>query len=1217
MKNMISKINAFKLIFFIFIFIFLFSIFGINKALASEPRFKLIDAVIVEKSANVDATIDNFDNNELNTNITFHNLDEFVKFKLTIKNTSDKDYKVKLISDDNSNNYITYTYDDYDNQTIQKDSTLDIVLTATYKNELLDINYREQENRFNLSFEFIDEEGNVVTEDIIVNPKTHDNINLYIASAIISFIVLISLFIKNKKTKYLLLVLVLIPVSIFAISPSIVVTITNELDLFDKVVVTYTDEDGQEIIEVIKYGEKMEKPEDPLKDGYNFIGWFIGDNEFNFDSDIITDKELTPKYELIEYDIVYDLDGGSVSSSNPLKYTIETDTFTLNNPTKDGSTFDGWTGTGIDTKSNNVTIEKGSFENRSYKAHWIIDKYIITYHSNGGGEFDNSYKDYDEQLGSLPNPTKDGYSFDGWYTEEGLVNKVSSTTKVTDNMNLYAKWTANKYTINFDGNESTSGSTDSVECTYDESCTLTLNGYKKMGYSFDGWAETIDGEVVFEDNSSVTNIVKSGTKVLYAKWSENPYICKKAVVLHTQECNKEKNEGCVLSGYTLDGNKHTTTITYGNVALDELSPGNAFNCDVNGDGVYDDDIERFYYLRTLNNKAVLIYNSSFSHDDEGNRVVDNSFIDLYSEASNNLPRSQEWPNIPLIEDSIVSRLPYEDDLLAACSNPSDLTDCNYILENTIYYTDDKTKGRSVRWLNANGTPKRYRGDTNDILPSKANTEKSGFRPVIEIPLAKMDDSIAVRFNTNGGEINVHGLIIKDGNSIGSLPTPVRNGYLFDGWFTSLSDNNAINENYVVNNNTELFAKWTGSIDGATLENNFLSVKIGNTVQINITKSLENNEEYIYTSNNEEVALVDSNGLITGVNEGITTITIKGAKSNSTKTVTINVNNGITYYIVSFVTNGGDPVDSIPVKENTAIGELPIANKNNNTLVGWYLDSSFTTKVTSDYIVSKDTPLYAKWRSNDVVAEVNGSYYTTLKSAFAAVKTKNTKYEILIWKDFEESNTLSINSDYIVELNMQGHTYNYTGTSNVFKSNGNFTIIGGTIKTSAGSGMIDISSTGVLTINSGNFIASGSRQVIYNNGGVVTINNNSYLTSSADERATVHNLKNGTIYINGGTIISTGNSVNTNYETPNAIRNESGTVYIGESGNGISTTNPIIQGNKNGVYGNNIYFYDGIIKGKEAAFSDVPNSSFLEANTTIQNGTEVIDNVTYQTAILIN
>ena len=83
---------------------------------------------------------------------------------------------------------------------------------------------------------------------------------------------------------------------------------------------------------------------------------------------VTVEADITP----ISYTITYELDGGILPEnvSNPASYTIETETFTLNNPTKNGSTFAGWTGTGLSGATMSVEIAQGSTGARTYTATW-------------------------------------------------------------------------------------------------------------------------------------------------------------------------------------------------------------------------------------------------------------------------------------------------------------------------------------------------------------------------------------------------------------------------------------------------------------------------------------------------------------------------------------------------------------------------------------------------------------------------------------------------------------------------------------------------------------------------------------------------------------------------------------------------------------------------------------------------------------------------------
>jgi len=96
---------------------------------------------------------------------------------------------------------------------------------------------------------------------------------------------------------------------------------------------------------------------------------FVSDNP-NYTTTVIDGKGYLVKGPL-SYTITYDLDGGVLPNgkTNPAIYT-ENDTITLHNPEKAGYTFEGWTGTGLQGPTVTVTIEKGSWGNRSYVATW-------------------------------------------------------------------------------------------------------------------------------------------------------------------------------------------------------------------------------------------------------------------------------------------------------------------------------------------------------------------------------------------------------------------------------------------------------------------------------------------------------------------------------------------------------------------------------------------------------------------------------------------------------------------------------------------------------------------------------------------------------------------------------------------------------------------------------------------------------------------------------
>jgi len=96
---------------------------------------------------------------------------------------------------------------------------------------------------------------------------------------------------------------------------------------------------------------------------------FVSDNP-NYTTTVIDGKGYLVKGPL-SFTIAYDLDGGKLpdGKTNRTTYT-ENDAFTLHNPEKEGFTFEGWTGTGLSAATKEVTIPKGSYGDRTYKATW-------------------------------------------------------------------------------------------------------------------------------------------------------------------------------------------------------------------------------------------------------------------------------------------------------------------------------------------------------------------------------------------------------------------------------------------------------------------------------------------------------------------------------------------------------------------------------------------------------------------------------------------------------------------------------------------------------------------------------------------------------------------------------------------------------------------------------------------------------------------------------
>ncbi len=242
-------------------------------------------------------------------------------------------------------------------------------------------------------------------------------------------------------------------------------------------------------------------------------------------------------------------------------------------------------------------------------------------------------------------------------------------------------------------------------------------------------------------------------------------ICKRATTLHTEVCNQTSG-GCIDSGYSTG-----STITYGSKGTTgKLTSGDAFDCDVNGDGVYDSSTERFYYVSGKDGDdsskfAALIYYSNVSDG-----VINSTKTYAYNTVSSDhlylgpktaieqLPTTTQWKNVRLsttirnITDrqgivrvsnfsysGYAARLITTQEINKGCGisigsyTHGELDTCKYLMENTKYSISSKVYGA---WLETPTTTAlgylTYASDRNIGYNMVTKTSLCGVRPVIEV-----------------------------------------------------------------------------------------------------------------------------------------------------------------------------------------------------------------------------------------------------------------------------------------------------------------------------------------------------------------------------------------------------------------------------------------------------------------------------------------------------
>lgn len=261
-------------------------------------------------------------------------------------------------------------------------------------------------------------------------------------------------------------------------------------------------------------GAKISEPEDPEKEHYTFVGWFV-DAELTdeFDFSIPTESlTLYAKFDLIKYKITYVLNGGTNPKEQVQEYTVE-NRVSLLDPSKVGYTFVGWFTDAKFTSAVVTEIKPGTNGELTFYANYSINKYTINFNSNGGTDVEAIAQNYATAVIAPPTPAKNGYSFAGWYSDSTLKNAYTFNTIPAENITLYAKWNLETYKITYNLAGGTNNSQNPAAFTIN-SADITLKDPIKDGYNFAGW-HTDSGY-----NNAITKIAKGsyGNKELFAKW---------------------------------------------------------------------------------------------------------------------------------------------------------------------------------------------------------------------------------------------------------------------------------------------------------------------------------------------------------------------------------------------------------------------------------------------------------------------------------------------------------------------------------------------------------------------------------------------------------------------------------------------------------------------------------------------------------------------------
>lgn len=249
------------------------------------------------------------------------------------------------------------------------------------------------------------------------------------------------------------------------------------------------------------------------KAAYNFAGWYNGATKVSSNASytfaVTVNISLTAKFTIKTFTTTTANSTGGTASVNKSSVEYGGSAIWTATPST-GYNFSKW--------SNNTTANPLTVSNITANTHitpvFVLKSYTVTWNPNGGTvDPTSTTKTHGSTLGTLPTPTRTGYTFKGWSTSaSGSVN-VSTSTKVTGNVTYYAVWQINSYTLTVTAG---AGGTVSGSGTYNYGATATLKATPSAGYHFVKWS---DGNT----NASRT-VTVTGNATYTATFEQDPYL---------------------------------------------------------------------------------------------------------------------------------------------------------------------------------------------------------------------------------------------------------------------------------------------------------------------------------------------------------------------------------------------------------------------------------------------------------------------------------------------------------------------------------------------------------------------------------------------------------------------------------------------------------------------------------------------------------------------
>ncbi len=514
---------------------------------AKSSSLDVTSVTILEKSSTITASEPTISDNEIQGgSLSFNEPEDYVIYELSLKNNTAEQFKITSITDNNTNNYLVFTYN-YDNDFLAPGDETTATIKIAYAEELINQNLSLDNLVIKINIE--NENGDTDEISFIPNANTpntglftknsnisaENNITIIALVAFLAFltggIVLIVIKRKTKGAKVgailLILAFAMVPFAVTAKEKYEISFEFSSIEVqgeFETYSITINPNDGSApILRDITYGEPIGELPTPEKTGYDFDKWVDNNgNEVTADTIITGEINIQARYVAKNYSITYNLDNGTLpdGESNPENYTIESNDITLINPSKPGYTFTGWTGSNGDTPEVTVVVSNGSTENKSFVANYTANTntpYTVIHKKQKldlSGYDIAETEDLTGTTGATIEPAVRTYT--------GFISPSPQSTTINGEgtTEIVYEYSRESYTVTFNTNGG--GNIEQQTIVY-EGKVSKPNDPVRAGYVFDNWYTDDTYETVFDFNNTVVvgnitiyaDYVAEGTMVIF------------------------------------------------------------------------------------------------------------------------------------------------------------------------------------------------------------------------------------------------------------------------------------------------------------------------------------------------------------------------------------------------------------------------------------------------------------------------------------------------------------------------------------------------------------------------------------------------------------------------------------------------------------------------------------------------------------------------------